>query len=30
MIQILKFGQVPASQVFARTEPSFNVEAIVA
>ena len=29
MIQILKFGQVPASQVFARTEPSFNVEAIV-
>jgi len=30
MIQILKFGEVPASEVFARTEPSFNVEAIVA
>ena len=30
MIQIMKFGEVPASEVFARTEPSFNVEAIVA
>ena len=30
MIQIMKFSEVPASEVFARTEPSFNVEAIVA
>ena len=30
MIQILKYGEVPASRVFARTEPSFNVEDIVA
>ena len=30
MIQILKYGEVPASEVFARTEPSFNVETIVA
>ena len=30
MIQILKYGEVPASDVFARTEPSFNVETIVA
>ena len=30
MIQIMKYSEVPASEVFARTEPSFNVEAIVA
>ena len=30
MIQILKYGDVPASEIFARTEPSFNVEDIVA
>ena len=30
MIQIMKFSEVPASEVFARTEPSFNVETIVA
>ena len=29
MIQILKYGDVPASEVFARTEPTVNVEAIV-
>ena len=29
MIQILKYGQVPASEVFARTEPMVNVESIV-
>ena len=30
MIQIMKFSEVPASEVFARTEPAINVEAIVA
>ena len=30
MIQILKFGQVPADEIFARTEPAINVEGIVA
>ena len=30
MIQILKFGQVPADEIFARTEPAVNVEGIVA
>ena len=30
MIQILKYGDVPASAVFARTEPTVNVEAVVA
>ena len=30
MIQILKYGEVPASAVFARTEPTVNVESIVA
>ena len=29
MIQILKYGQVPASEIFARTEPTVNVESIV-
>ena len=29
MIQILKFGQVPADEIIARTEPAVNVEAIV-
>ena len=29
MIQILKYGDVPASEVFARTEPTVNVEDIV-
>ena len=29
MIQIMKFGEVPADQIFARTEPAVNVEAIV-
>ena len=29
MIQILNFGQVPAEEIFARTEPAVNVEAIV-
>ena len=29
MIQILKYGEVPASEVFARTEPTVNVEAVV-
>ena len=29
MIQILKYSEVPASDVFARTEPAVNVEAIV-
>ena len=29
MIQILKYSEVPASEVFARTEPAVNVEAIV-
>ena len=30
MIQIMKFSEVPASEVFARAEPAINVEAIVA
>ena len=30
MIQILKYGEVPASEIFARTEPAVHVEAIVA
>ena len=30
MIQILKYGEVPASEVFARVEPAVNVEAVVA
>jgi histidinol dehydrogenase len=30
MIQILKYGEVPASEIFARTEPTVNVEDIVA
>ena len=30
MIQILKYGDVPAEDIFARTEPAFNVEDIVA
>lgn len=30
MIQILKYGEVPAAEVFARTEPTVNVEAVVA
>lgn len=30
MIKIMKYGQVPVSEIFARTEPAFNVEAIVA
>ena len=30
MIQILKYGEVSTSKIFARTEPSFNVEDIVA
>lgn len=30
MIKILKFGEVPAAEIFARTEPAFNVEDIVA
>ena len=29
MIQILKYGQVPTSEIFARTEPIINVESIV-
>lgn len=29
MIQILKFGEVPASEIFARVEPAVNVEEIV-
>ena len=29
MIKILKYGQVPNSQVFARVEPAANVEAVV-
>ena len=29
MIQIMKYGEVPASDVFARTEPAVNVESIV-
>ncbi len=30
MIKIMKFGEVSASEIFARTEPSVNVEAVVA
>lgn len=30
MIQILKYGEVPAAEVFARTEPTVNVETVVA
>ncbi|MGM9591044.1 MAG: histidinol dehydrogenase [Faecousia sp.] len=30
MIKIMKYGQVPVSEIFARMEPAFNVEAIVA
>ena len=30
MIQILKYGEVPNSEIFARTEPAVNVEAVVA
>ena len=29
MIQILKFGEVPASEIFARVEPVINVEEVV-
>ena len=29
MIQIIKYGEVPASEIFARTEPTVNVEGIV-
>lgn len=29
MIQIMKYGEVPASDVFTRTEPAVNVESIV-
>jgi len=29
MIRILKYGEVPVSEIFARTEPAVNVEAIV-
>ena len=30
MIKIMKYGEVPNSEIFARTEPSVNVESIVA
>ena len=30
MIKILKYGQVPNSEIFARVEPAVNVEAVVA
>ena len=30
MIQILKYGEVPSDKIFARTEPTVHVEAIVA
>ena len=30
MIKIMKYGQVPNSEIFARVAPSVNVEAIVA
>lgn len=30
MIQILKFGQVPSNEIFARVEPAVNVEKVVA
>lgn len=30
MIQIMKYGEVPASEIFARVEPAVNVEAVVA
>ena len=29
MIKIFKFGEVPASEIFARTEPEINVTDIV-
>ena len=29
MIQIMKFGEVPASEIFARVEPAVNVEEVV-
>ena len=29
MIRILKFGEVSANDIFARTEPTVNVEAVV-
>lgn len=29
MIRILKYGDVPVTEIFARTEPAFNVEGIV-
>ena len=29
MIKILKFGEVSANDIFARTEPTVNVEAVV-
>ena len=29
MIKILKYGEVPSSEIFARTEPTVNVEATV-
>jgi len=30
MIKIMKYGQVPSSEIFARVEPAVNVEAVVA
>ena len=30
MIKIMKYGEVPASEIFARTEPKVDVEAVVA
>ncbi len=30
MIKIMKYGETPNSEIFARTEPTFNVECIVA
>ena len=30
MIKIMKYGDVPADEIFARTEPAVNVEDIVA
>ena len=30
MIEILQYGQVPNSEIFARVEPKVNVEAVVA
>ena len=29
MIKIMKYGDVPADEIFARTEPAVNVEGIV-